>query len=128
MKRESAASRWTIRLAVTAGFLAFGVLIGVTYLVQQHRVTPIRDILSDPARYRDSAVTITGIVVSGFESPLKYNPYEVADQSASIVVIVIGFPPSVGDRVRVTGVVKVPLFKLIPPVLIEARRSAPHFP
>ena len=128
MKRESAASRGTIRSAIVACLLGVGVLIGVIYVVRQHRVTPIREIVSDPARYRDSAVTIAGIVVSRFESPLKYKPYEVADQSASMVVIVIGFPPSLGDHVRVTGVVKSPPFGLMSPVLVEAARSKARFP
>jgi hypothetical protein len=95
----------SIRSVVTAAVVAFGILIGIGIicLAQQRRVTPIRDILSYPAQYRDSLVTISGVAVGRPHSPLRYKPYQIADESASITVIAIGFSPAIGDRVRVTG-------------------------
>lgn len=125
MRNQSAACCWMLGSTVATGFLAVGVLIGVA-CSNQRGITPIREILAGPSHFQDSAVTVEGEVTRRFASPFRHHFYKVGDKSGSMVVMGVGFPPSVGDRVRITGVVKAAPLGLMAPILIEAVRRPPR--
>jgi hypothetical protein len=75
----------------------------VLVLVGCAGVTPIRDLLNDPARYDGKTVRIEG-EVKGSLGGLGVGAYEIKDKTASIpVVSQVGDPPPTGSTVGVKG-------------------------
>lgn len=86
------------------------VLIGLGWFVStQTAYTKIRDIQAQASQYNNATVRIRGQVVNVFALPLlNTNTYEVNDDSGSIwVMSEKGRIPSMGERVRVKGILKV---------------------
>jgi ABC-type Fe3+-hydroxamate transport system substrate-binding protein len=68
----------------------------------------IEEVQSNPGRYTDRTVTVTGTVTSAWGIPLvPYRMYRVSDGNAEILVLSNGDrTPSRGARVRVRGEVE----------------------
>ena len=75
----------------------------------EDNIISISEILKDPQEYKNSIVTIEGVVEPGlaFEF-VNEQPYRVDDGSGKIWVITKGVMPQKGQRVRVRGVVHTP--------------------
>lgn len=76
------------------------------------QITPIRDIVSAPARFAGKQVTIQGRVTATTElrssGGTGYRAYGVRDSTGEMTVVAQGVVPHSGAEVKVRGTVEVP--------------------
>jgi hypothetical protein len=67
--------------------------------------TSINKVLSDPSRYRNNDVTVSGAVVDSF-SVADHGAYRIEDKSGQLWVVSTKGVPRTGARVSVTGTIR----------------------